>query len=429
MAGPPRLCAACQDAHIRQWRPLARRYAKQWAANHPALDFDDICGAAEFGLVIGARRFNPTRGASFQTAAGHSIHSAIRKHVLAESNRGVHVNCGEAKAAFYWGWGPSLDDMGGGPGGDDGKIAGRDLVPDRGVEPGAEVTDLWDLAARVLRPLDLQILRLRAFDGLTMRQIGEQLGMSRQRVAQREARARFDLRAVLAPDGRVVDRDKAAALEAVATAVREGFARDGFERPGPSGPLGGGGEDGGPGEPGELGETAGRAGPGGGPGPGVQPAGGPAAEGGPPGGRPGDRRPGPDPGGVALGVRPVDLDRGGPDGRRAAELRDGTGGPGADRPAEAEQAVGGPGPRPLPADRGALVPAGDGPGRRSVAAVRGACPAPAEAADRAAALRAAILAKVTPDDVADVMAAMVRKARDKEDVRAAALVINVVNTL
>src|SRR5436190_23555812 len=54
--------------------PIARSFQKRLPAN---VDFDDLVGAGNLGLVEAARRFNPAQGASVGAFAPHRIPGAI----------------------------------------------------------------------------------------------------------------------------------------------------------------------------------------------------------------------------------------------------------------------------------------------------------------------------------------------------------------
>src|SRR5205814_8891589 len=53
---------------------IARKFQKRLPSS---VDFDDLVGAGNLGLVEAARRFNPAQGASFGAFAQHRIRGAI----------------------------------------------------------------------------------------------------------------------------------------------------------------------------------------------------------------------------------------------------------------------------------------------------------------------------------------------------------------
>src|SRR3989475_8779527 len=54
--------------------PIARNFQKRLPSS---VDFDDLVGAGNLGLVEAARRFDPAKGASFGAFAKHRIRGAI----------------------------------------------------------------------------------------------------------------------------------------------------------------------------------------------------------------------------------------------------------------------------------------------------------------------------------------------------------------
>lgn len=67
---PPHLA----ERHLRLVIPIARNFQRRLP---PSVDFDDLVGAGNLGLVEAARRYNPARGTSFDTFARHRIRGAI----------------------------------------------------------------------------------------------------------------------------------------------------------------------------------------------------------------------------------------------------------------------------------------------------------------------------------------------------------------
>ena len=62
------------EQHLRLVIHIARDFRKRLP---PSIDFDDLVGAGNLGLVEAARRFHPNTGASFATFARHRIRGAI----------------------------------------------------------------------------------------------------------------------------------------------------------------------------------------------------------------------------------------------------------------------------------------------------------------------------------------------------------------
>src|SRR5437667_6846988 len=62
------------ERHLGIFIPIARSFKKRLPSS---VDFDDLVGAGNLGLVEAARRFNPAQGASFGAFAQHRIRGAI----------------------------------------------------------------------------------------------------------------------------------------------------------------------------------------------------------------------------------------------------------------------------------------------------------------------------------------------------------------
>lgn len=62
------------ERHLSLVVPIARSFKNRLPSS---VDFDDLVGAGNLGLVEAARRFDPARGTSFGTFAKHRIRGAI----------------------------------------------------------------------------------------------------------------------------------------------------------------------------------------------------------------------------------------------------------------------------------------------------------------------------------------------------------------
>lgn len=144
-----------------------------------SLTLDDLIAEGVFGLIHAARNFDPSRGCKFSTPAVWWIRQAMQRAVLGKAHmiripayqRGkVSVPVSQADDD----WAKVIKDESAGP--EDEAIAG---------EQRAEVAGL-------LRRLSKQyqdVIRWRFYDGLTLEQIGQRLGISKERVRQIEAKA------------------------------------------------------------------------------------------------------------------------------------------------------------------------------------------------------------------------------------------------
>jgi RNA polymerase primary sigma factor len=221
------------------------------------LPFEDLLSEGNLGLMEAARRFDPTRGNKFITYATWWIRKAILQALrrqtsmvriptyqmekvkqLRETRRALHEQLGRAprrqevceeldqpiesvdRLLLHLTRAVSLDERVG----REREVPLADLLVDRtGTSPEAS-TIRRDLAGRVRAALDTlgeserKILGLRFGLGVprleTLREIGQRLGMSRERVRQIEQRAKARLRALLGdvlpttggPDRRVCEK-------------------------------------------------------------------------------------------------------------------------------------------------------------------------------------------------------------------------------
>lgn len=203
--------------------PTIRRIAHQIAKRLPRhIHVDDLIGAGLLGLVMAYARFDPSRGGGFQVYAESRIRGAIldelrandplsrdqRSHVSrrAAATRALQARLGRAPEAeeiaaelgisldAYWERVNStaspvfcLDH------GDDAEDGLQVQEPD--AEPADERLSrkeallAFGQAAESLPPRLLRVLNLHYREGLTLREIGVQFGVSESRVCQLETEA------------------------------------------------------------------------------------------------------------------------------------------------------------------------------------------------------------------------------------------------
>src|SRR5262252_6623090 len=73
----PTVSNASPDRLIETFRSYSHAIAAEVLRKYPAVDRDDIVGAAELGLVEAANNFDPSRGVLFKTFAYYRIRGAI----------------------------------------------------------------------------------------------------------------------------------------------------------------------------------------------------------------------------------------------------------------------------------------------------------------------------------------------------------------
>ena len=213
--------------------PIARSFQKRLPSS---VDFDDLVGAGNLGLVEAARRFNPAQGASFGAFAQHRIRGAITDSLrqidpvsrcLRSEQKGAEratteliANLGrcptEAETArrlrlslrrwrrLRWklySAGCLVDSYpmhGALAQADPDKLPGTWADPEQSAGM-AEIRQILDRAISTLPARHRHVLRLYDFEEWTMKQIGIRLGVDESRVSQIRAAALALLQVELAP--------------------------------------------------------------------------------------------------------------------------------------------------------------------------------------------------------------------------------------
>jgi RNA polymerase sigma factor FliA len=202
----------------------------------PSVDFDDLVGAGNLGLVEAARRFDPARGTSFGAFARHRIRGAItdslrqtdpvtrclrsqqkraerattelmtnlgRHPTEAETARRLHVSLRRWRR-LRWrlseaGCPVNVDPMNGAVApADADRLPGTWADPERLAEM-AQTREIVGRAMKTLPPRYRHVLHLHDFEEWTMKQIGIRLGVDQSRVSQIRAAALARLQVQLAP--------------------------------------------------------------------------------------------------------------------------------------------------------------------------------------------------------------------------------------
>lgn len=157
-------------------RPLVRWFARRWRRYAAGVDRADLEQTVWQAVLEAAARHDPARG-TLSTIAAPRVRWRVRELCRGERLRGLHVPSREAGA---------------------GVRVGPLAADPPGREAAAEGPDLWGLAARVLTPREHEVIRMRAA-GLLLREVGDRLGLTRERVRQVEAGAVARMRTGLDP--------------------------------------------------------------------------------------------------------------------------------------------------------------------------------------------------------------------------------------
>lgn len=164
--------------------PLVERVAKRVARRLPAnVSLDDLVGAGSVGLIDAVKRFDPARAPSFAAYAELRIRGAILDHLrsvdwLPRSMR-ASVKRGESESAVV-----SVDDH----------TIGFEAFADAGPSPSMAFEQRErqaGLAAAItqLPERSRRVLALYYIDELTLKEIGEVLGVTESRVCQLHSEA------------------------------------------------------------------------------------------------------------------------------------------------------------------------------------------------------------------------------------------------
>jgi RNA polymerase sigma factor (sigma-70 family) len=165
-----------QQALAAQWVPLAYRLAGRYAAANPGLDADDLRGVALESLVHAARCFDPGRGVKFPTYFGRAVGLNLRSESARQRAAGLGGLTSDIRNGRLRGTAPALGELAADP-------PGREADPAADAERReAERAARGALAA--VGDRRRQALLLRHADGHTVREVGQALGVSRQRAGE-----------------------------------------------------------------------------------------------------------------------------------------------------------------------------------------------------------------------------------------------------
>lgn len=175
-----------RDALILRYRPYVRRIARSLAvALPPSIEFDDLVGWGELGLVDAASRFDPARGVQFRTFAHHRIRGAILDGLRREPGAdgcwttedfARHDADADGDETTY------------------GRTAAGAACPER-LAYLAEIRAALDRASSVLSPLERALLEHRYVDDQPIERLAKRLGFSKSWLSRVHTRALAKMRA------------------------------------------------------------------------------------------------------------------------------------------------------------------------------------------------------------------------------------------
>lgn len=200
-ASPTIECVDASEALIIENIPLVRKIAGRMVKRMPAhTSLDDLMASGTLGLIDAARRYDPGKGAKFESYASIRIRGAIQDHLRAFDwvPRAVREQPGEAQppAVLSLDWIVN-DDV-------NRPLTLADSIPDpMAVDPAEAITDA-DVMLRLravvgmLNDREYAVVRLYYWQEWTMARIGEELGVTEARISQVHRNALRHLQSFLA---------------------------------------------------------------------------------------------------------------------------------------------------------------------------------------------------------------------------------------
>ena len=233
-----RSTAGAQHDRIAASVPFVQALARRLAASMPhSIDIGDLVQDGMIGLIDAANRFDETRGIKFETFAERRVRGSMIDALRRDAwPRGIRRVRRELEAArehlrLEMGAEPSLADIAKHMGADEARLsrtivrintiestsplASADDVDEASLppvlvpsEPPAldkaceqkEVRDRVRGAVAALPPRERKVVGMYYFGDVTMKKIGQEIGVNESRVSQLHARAVQRLRKLLGPD-------------------------------------------------------------------------------------------------------------------------------------------------------------------------------------------------------------------------------------
>jgi RNA polymerase nonessential primary-like sigma factor len=173
--------------------------AKRWKRRRRSADMDDLIQAGRMGLLHALPKFMERRGFEFLTYATYWINNFVEMHCLNDFLIHVPVYVWEEKEQCkYWADAQRAGQISGLPRpqrhNSDYELQPAAKEPDR---PNFDEDDLADLQAAVeeLNGSNAgEVIRARFFEGATLEEVGERIGMTKERVRQVQRNAIDQLR-------------------------------------------------------------------------------------------------------------------------------------------------------------------------------------------------------------------------------------------
>lgn len=174
------MTAAETEAALAGAERWIRYVAWRWCRTRQGVDPRDVLAEVRAGFVYAATKFDPSRGAKFETYAKHWGHEYARAYLRGELAGGLRF---PVRAGFR-----VCRPVQEGALPDGGSVLA--LTPAREAEAAPEFPDdFWEVVLAGLTGREAAVIRLRFRDGLTTPAVARRLGITRQRVSQIQTRA------------------------------------------------------------------------------------------------------------------------------------------------------------------------------------------------------------------------------------------------
>ena len=157
---------------LAEYEWLAAREARRYAAYLPG-GKDDLLQECRIALLTAAEKFDPALGFPFVAYAGRVVGNAARRYLTRELRRGLRGPTTDAPPPRVVSVAPDSGGM----------KPLLDLIPDDAERPVEWCPGRWADVFHCLTDTQARVVRMRLFDDLTYREVGERLGFRESRAA------------------------------------------------------------------------------------------------------------------------------------------------------------------------------------------------------------------------------------------------------
>ncbi len=163
---PPTDSADISIGWLAEYEWLVTREARRYAPMLPA-GRDDLMQECRIALLNAAEKFDPSLGFPFVAYAGRVLGNAARRFLTRELRHGLRGRATDSATA------PRMVSVAPDSGGTKPLL---DLIPDESPRPLEWCPGRWEEVFGYLTDTQARVVRLRLFDDLSYREVGERLG-------------------------------------------------------------------------------------------------------------------------------------------------------------------------------------------------------------------------------------------------------------